>query len=227
MRQLIIILLTGLFASCSGDKEPIQRLGEFEYPLDSLSRGKIFVYKNKSDGEYYYVEQKRITESGIDFIIQETYSKDQRVSAEKYKITDTSKELIESYLYSYPDSLSKSFIKDKAEVYEFKNLKGQKYRGTYSELRIITSSNIKATVTTKEEFKNEGKLKINNQILDVLIFTSDIKTTARHRYIPFFSSETVYTGEHTYAKQIGLIKYTTNTDTESSEWELVDIKNIE
>lgn len=227
MRQCIIVLLAALFAGCTGEKEPIQRLTEFEYPLDSLGKGKVFVYKEKSDGGYRYVEERKVRESGIDFLMLEIYSENQRVSSDKYKITDTGSELVESYIYHYPDSVSEKFTKDKTDVYEVKNLSGKKFRGTYLELRTVTSSNIKAAMTAKEEFKSEGKLEVGNQLLDVLVFTSHVKVTARHRYIPFFSSETVYTGEYIYAKGLGLVKYTANTDTESSEWELVDIKDIE
>lgn len=225
LRYLLIIIF---FTNCSGDKVAIQRLKEFEYPLDSLDKGKIFVFKRTPDGEYYYVEQKRVKESGTDFILQETYDTKQRVSAEKYKITEDGKELVESYLYNYPDSLSKNFIKDKGEVYELRNITdGHKYRGTYLELRILTSGNIKGQTIAKETFKREDKLMVNNQVVDVLVFTNDMKVSARHRYIPFFSSESVYTGENIYARQLGLVKYNTRKGDEFFEWELVDIKNLD
>ena len=64
-----------------------------------------------------------------------------------------------------------------------------------------------------------------NEDFDVIVFTNDIKVSASHRYIPFLSSESVYTGENIYAIGLGLVKYSTKKDKELNEWELVSIMN--
>lgn len=68
MRHLKYVLIILFFTNCSGDKVAIDRLKGFEYPLDSLDKGKLFVYKRSPGDEYYYVEQKRVKESGTDFV---------------------------------------------------------------------------------------------------------------------------------------------------------------
>jgi len=226
MRLLIYFTIIGLLTNCSGDKEPIQRLTDYEYPLDSLNNGKIFVYERHPPGQYFFIQQKRTKENGTDYIIQETFDTKQKVSAEKYRVTEQGKELIESYLYYYPDSLSS--IKDRGEIIELKNIGDYKqYRGMYFEFHITTSGNISAKSTTKETFNREAVIELGNKKLDVIIFNNILEISARHKYIPFFSSESVYTGENYYAKRLGLVKYWTKKDNERFDWELVEIKNLD
>ncbi|HEY0770874.1 MAG TPA: hypothetical protein VGD31_11120, partial [Sphingobacteriaceae bacterium] len=66
----------------------------------------------------------------------------------------------------------------------------------------------------------------NNKEVDVLVFKSEITVSARHRFIPFFSSETVYNGDNYLARGIGLVRYSMNSDTEKSDWTLTKISNI-
>jgi hypothetical protein len=216
-----------LLSNCSGDRGPIQRLTGYEYPLDSLRDRKIFVYKKNVPNEYYFVEQKLIRENDTEYILNESYDLKQKISAGKFRITKDGIEEIETYLYRYPDSLKNEYQKDKGEILESKNITdGQKYRGSFIKMKILTSGNIRGNMTAQQTFIREDKLPFNGQDLDVLVFTNDITVKAWHRFIPFFSSETIYTGENYYARGIGLVKYSTNTDTEKFEWTLVDIKKV-
>ena len=227
MRKVTIILLCALLTSCTRDREPIQRLKDYEYPLDSLDHGKFFVFRQKSNGEYFYIEQRRITELGIDFIVQDTYSGGRRESTDKIAVAGNGKELVETYFYEYPDSSSEKYIKQKGEIYQWSNLyDGQKYRGTQVELGILTSSNIKGVTMSKEVFSRGEKQWVNGKTLDVLVFTSEMEVSAHAKYLPFLSNKTVYSGENVYAKGLGLVRYSRITKDETSEWELVDIKNV-
>lgn len=227
MRHLALILVILVLAGCSKDSEPTQRLPEFEYPFDSLDNGKIFVYKRQQTGEYSYVSHKRIKEAGVDYLVQETYNKKERVSGGKYRITNDASESVESYMYTYTDSLSGKFTKDQAEFYSRNIVDGKKYRGIYLELNVTTSNNIKAKMAFTETFKREDKITIGDRELDVIVFDARMNVKASHRYIPFLSSETVYTGENIYAKHLGLVKYWSESNDERFDWELVQIKNMD
>jgi hypothetical protein len=216
-----------LLSNCSSDKEPIQRLQGYEYPFDSLRDGKIFVYKKNVPDECYFVEQKLVRENGTDYIINESYDLKKKISGEKLKVTVDGLEQIETYLYQYPDSLKNEYQKEKGEIVESKNINdGQKYRGFFVKINILTSGNIRGSMTVQQTFIREDKLQFNGQELDVLVFTNDITAKAWHRFIPFFSSETIYTGENYYARGLGLIRYSTNTDTEKFEWTLEEIRKM-
>ena len=228
IRHLFYLLTIILLSNCSSDKEPIKRLEGYEYPLDSLREGKIFVYKKNVPNEYYFVEQKLIKENDVEYILNESYDLKEKVSAGKFKLTNEGIEEIETYLYRYPDSLKNEYQKDKGEILESKNITdGQKYRGSFIKMKILTSGNIRGNMTAQQIFIREDKLKFNGQDLNVLVFTNDITVKAWHRFVPFFSSETTYTGENYYARELGLVKYSTNTDTEKFEWTLNEIKKID
>jgi hypothetical protein len=227
IKYLFYLLTLILLSNCSSDKEPIHRLEGYEYPLDNLKDGKIFVYEKNIPNEYYFVEQKLVKENDIDYILHETFDLKQKVSAAKFKLTKEGIEEIETYLYRYPDSLKNEYQKDKGEILESKNLiDGKKYRGSFIRMKISTSGNIRGNMTAQQRFIREDKLQLNGQKLDVLVFTNDIIVKAWHRFIPFLSSETIYTGENYYARGIGLVKYSTNTDTEKFEWTLKEIREI-
>lgn len=227
MRLIICLVLNLLFASCSQTKEPIQRLTEYEYPLDSLDHGKIFVFKRNHPEDYYFVEQRRVREGNADFIIQETYGTKQRISAEKFRITEDGQELVEAFLYHYPDSLSNTFTKDKAEIVENRNMEdGKQFRGTYSELR-VSSWAVQGSSITKTSFSRTDKLAIGDNFIDVIVFGCTLETKASLKYLPFISSESIYTGENIYARRLGLIKYWTQKGTERLDWDLIEIRNID
>jgi len=228
IRRSFYLLIFILLSNCSSDKEPIQRLVGYEYPLDSLRDGKIFVYKKNVPSEYYFVEQKLVRENDVEYILSESYDLKEKISAGKFKLTNEGIEEIETYLYRYPDSLKNEYQKDTGEILESKNLAdGQKYRGSFIKMKILTSGNIRGNMTAQQTFIREDKLQFNGQDLDVLVFTNDITVKAWHRFIPFFSSETIYTGENYYGRGLGLVKYSTNTDTEKFEWTLKEIKKID
>jgi hypothetical protein len=228
MRLLIFASVFIFITSCSSDVEPVQRLFDYEYPLDSLDQGKIFVYKRSPPGEFYFVEQKRLKQDGTEYILQETYDTKERVSSEKYLITETGKELVESYLYFYSDSLSKNFKKKRGEIVSYKNkLDGKKFPGIYIELHIVPEVYYKGESIFTETFKKEDKLLIGDNMLDVVIFDTEIDIHGSARIIPLFSSRSVYIGENIYAKKLGLVKYWTKMDDERFDWELVEIKNID
>ncbi len=228
IKHSFYLLTIILLSNCSSDKEPIKRLVGYEYPLDSLREGKIFVYKKNVPNEYYFVEQKLIKENDVEYILNESYDLKEKVSASKFKLTNEGIEEIETYLYRYPDSLKNEYQKDKGEILESKNITdGQKYRGSFIKMKILTSGNIRGNMTAQQIFIREDKLKFNGQDLDVLVFTNDITVKAWHRFVPFFSSETTYTGENYYARELGLVKYSTNTDSEKFEWTLKEIKKID
>jgi|GEM_PF-2365367 len=231
MRNILYLLILISISACSDNepihREAIQRLKEFEYPLDSLRDGKVFIYTNDL-GEYFFVEQKKVTENGVDYILKESCEAKKKSSSEKFKMINNEIELIETYIYDYPDSLSDEFTKDKAEILETRNLNdGLKYRGSI--LKLAQSiGNFRGKMTTKQTFIREDKLQIIGQNLDVLVFTNDIYAKAWHRYVPFFSTQTTYTGENYYARGLGLVKYTTKADAEETdEWTLYEIRNLD
>lgn len=194
--------------------------------MDSLENGKVFVYKNYLN-EYLFLEQRKVTENGINYILTESYDEKQRSSSDKFRVTDDKIELIETYIYDYPDSLSKDFKKDKANILETRNLnEGLKYRGYTLTLTILIGGNFKGKMTTKETFIREDKLQLKGKEFDVIVFTNDIDVKAWHRFVPFVSSQTIYTGEKYYARGLGLVKYTTKSEAEESEWTLDEIKSL-
>ena len=73
MRNILYLLILISILSCSDNepihREAIQRLKEFEYSLDSLRDGKVFIYTNDL-GEYFFVEQKKVSPKELKEIIE-------------------------------------------------------------------------------------------------------------------------------------------------------------
>jgi hypothetical protein len=219
-----------LFSNCSGDTEPIRRLHGYEYPWDSLKDGRIFVYRKNTPGEYLFIERRLVNENGVEYVLSESYDLNKKISAEKFRLTTAGLEEIETYLYRYPDSLKNQFQKDKGEILESRNiLDGQKYRGSIFKMKILTSGNIQGKMTVQETYIREDRIRLTEKdsLLNVLIFKSDMTVKAWHKFLPFFSSETIYTGENFYGEGLGLVRFSTNTANETSEWTLERIDKLD
>lgn len=226
-RYIFCLFLLISLSSCTVDNEPIERLKDFEYPLDSLNKGKLFVYKKNAPQEYFFIEQKRMTDNGVDYLLYETYNTKQKLSSDKFIVSNSGIQFIETYLYTYLDSLNDDYKKDKGEILEVKNLNdGLKYRGTLIKTKNLTSGKFAGSAVTRERFAREDKFRLKDRSVDVLVFTSETEAKAWLKLFPLFSTKTKYTGENYYARGFGLVKFSMGTDAKYSEWTLIEIKNL-
>ncbi len=216
-----------LLSACGPDKEPISRFIDFEYPLDSLRRGKVFVYKKNVPNDYHFVEDKLVDENGMRYILRETSNMSGRVSSEKYAVRDNGIEVMEVLFYRY-DSLTKESVTDQTELTELKNLdNGLPYRGYSVEINITEGQgSTEGKVSSKQIFIRQDKLDVMQQRVDVLVFTNDFVVSSWYKYLPFISKSITYTGENYYARGLGLVKYSQVTAGQNFEWELVAIRNL-
>ncbi|MFO7259435.1 MAG: hypothetical protein DIU61_017180 [Bacteroidota bacterium] len=94
-------------------------------------------------------------------------------------------------------------------------------------LKVITSGNTVLKLTSEHTFSREDTLEINGRNVPVAVFKDHTATKAWHRFIPFYSIGTNHTAERYYGKNLGLVKFTNNSESEESEWTLVEIRKIE
>lgn len=215
-----------MLVNCTNKNEPLVRLPDYEYPLDSLREGKVFVYKKNRTNELAFLEQWVMEENGSDFIVAEWYDTRQKLSASKIKVTPDAMEEVASYLYYYPDSLSSEYDKIKGKIVESRNTDdGKAYKG-YVTAVDTDAGYIQGSVTTRQVFQKEDKFRFQGQDLDALVFASETTSKGWFKFIPFISNKTVYKGNSYYARGLGLVRYGMNTETEKSEWMLVEIRKM-
>jgi hypothetical protein len=220
---IVVLFLAGCFSR----REPISRLKEFEYPMDSLLSGKIFVYRKNLPGEFTFTEARLVKENGTDFLVYEMYDAKKKISAEKFAITNDGTEQIDAFFYDYPDSTSNEFEKVRMEIVESTNIDdGLKYSGLRREMEGTSSNDFTGEMEMRHRFIREDSIEILGQHIDALVFTNDVRVKAWYRYLPFFSSETTYTGEYYLARGLGVVKYSSNTEKEKSEWTLQEIRSV-
>lgn len=166
-------------------------------------------------------------ENGVDYLVYETYNTKQKLSSDKFIVSNNSSQFIETYLYTYPDSLKDDYQKDKGEILEVKNLNdGLKYRGTLIKTKNLTSGKFSCSAVTRERFACEDIFQLKDRNVDVLVFSSETEAKAWLKLFPLFSTKTKYIGENYYARGLGLVKFSMGTDTEYSEWTLIKIKDL-
>jgi len=119
-----------MLANCSSrDREPVARLVDYEYPLDSLCKGKILRYRKKGSEEYTEYRLSCIKEEGQDYLIELMLKSGKPQADYKYRMTPTDRELVASSIYFYDDTLSDVYTKEAVTIAAFRPiLDGSKYR---------------------------------------------------------------------------------------------------
>lgn len=214
-----------MLANCSSrDREPVARLVDYEYPLDSLCKGKILRYKKKGSNKYSEFRLGCMKEEGQDYLIEVMLKSGKPQADYKYRITPTDRELVASSTYLYENTLSDVYTKEAVTITAFRPiLDGSKYRGIFIEEDVATRGGYSGEVLFEEVFSREGAMRIDGQEVATVIFNTKGETSAWVTYLPIISTKSIYEGENVYAKGKGLVRFWLETENKREEWELVEI----
>jgi hypothetical protein len=217
-----VFLAAAILWGCSR-YEPVESLGEYDYPIDSIGNGKLFTFERTPEGETLGVKLTLGEENGNQFLIERGYTNGQLYYERKYEITKSHRQLTEWYFYSSYDTLGKV----KGEIIEFRNVEDDtKYKGLKIKARFVTDDNTKSVFNSRETFQKDTAFRWGDTIVPALKFSTTSTMGTNHAYIPLFGEEEKYTGEAFVAKGIGLIQYSTNSEDEAYVWNLVKIENL-
>ncbi len=222
-RFIILFSFVLLVMSCSRDAEFIESEGKYAYPLDSLKEGKTFVFRKINSEEYSFTDQKLITEGGVDYVVVESYDLKRKNTAQRWEVNKYGMKLVEGFVYYYPDSTRNEYIKLKSESLACEDVDdGQAYNGTVIQHKVSTGK-FSGEFTSRGTYLREDKVLVFNKELDAIVFREEMRTKTWIKYVPFFSTETIYQGENFYAQGYGIVRYTISGGKNAGEWVLSDI----
>lgn len=215
MRFLIILLGILTLAACNSS-EPLEILQEYEYPLDSLADGKMFIFHEKGTDQATSYTRKKVVEGNAVYMAEQDYQNGVILMASKIRITKKGA----LYEACYRDSLHKIMHDWLPVTVESHNvLIGKPYRGTHKVFR-YKSGDYWERLVLDETFEKHDTLHWNGTPVDVLVFTYSQKHSIRNRHFPYdLFSEDTETGKKYYAKGLGLIRFTAG----SANWTLAEI----
>jgi hypothetical protein len=219
MNRLLILILTLTTIGCSEKNESIE-ITKYNYPTDKLGDGKIFVYRNPQTLNQTYTENRIIEENGDKFILSKQYSDKEKWDSTKWIINGNKIKLLETYWFYVSDSLDKNAELIKGEILRQEQLDN----GDALELRYKLPTNIYNTIKTKDQFVKDTVLVWDGQQIECKKYIGQIEMETEHIWIPFIGRESKSVVTKYYGKNLGLIKYTTDTRNGQTEWELIEVR---
>ena len=219
MNRHLIYVLTLLTIGCSEKNESIE-ITKYNYPLDKLEDGKIFIYRNPKTLNQTYSESKIIEENGDKFILSKQYSDREKWDSSKWLIEGNKIKLLETYWFYVSDSLDQNAELIKGEILRQEQLD----KGDVLEFRYKLPTNIYNTIKTKEKFIKDTVLVWGGQQIDCKKYIGQIEMKTEHTWIPFIGRKNKSVVTKYYGKDLGLIKYITDTRTGLTEWELIEVR---
>jgi hypothetical protein len=224
-RYIIIVAVSLSLVACSDKSEFVSNLGEFEYPMDSLRRGKTFVFKKNGSDQCNFIDRKVMTVDGVDYLSVEVYDDQFKKYSERWEMNSNASKLLEQYVYHYPDSQNTLYTKHPTYDIEGHDIDvGKKYPGTFWKSE-VTIDFIKGRTSTTMMFMMEDKLVVMGEKRDVLVYSSETLEEAWMKYFPLFGSETEYDGQYTYARGLGLVEYYLDNGEDEGLWTLSEIRD--
>jgi hypothetical protein len=225
MRLFLALFGIVVLARCT-NPEPLERIPEYEYPLDSLADGKVFTYRERNTGKPLFVKRKRVIENGITYIDEETYNELISISAARIRINTRDAKYVACYEYSQQDT---GLIKIPAQIKESKNLQdGKKYRGIHFVWTILHMDKYWQRSAMDEVFDRQDTVHVGGNAVDVLVFSVHRTYTTKNRYFPFTTmGESNSSGEMYYARGMGPVRFTNRDDSEEWFWTLESITPAE
>lgn len=220
MALLGIILLTG----CDRP-EPLERIVEYEYPLDSLTAGKVFTYREQANDKVIFIKRKKVEENGILYVEEETYNEQILISSAKVSVNARDMRCVAYCEYVQMDT---GLVKVPAEMKECKNVRdGKKYRSTHYAW-VMSMKKYWRRFSSDEVFEREDTVHVEGAVVDVLVFRTSTRYTLKNRYFPFTTEiEENGFGETYYARNLGVVRFTENGMGDNRLWKLESITNAE
>ncbi len=120
----------------------------------------------------------------------------------------------------YSDSLDKEAELIKGEILRQEQLDS----GEALEFRYKLPTNIYNTIKTKDQFIKDTVLVWGEQQIDCKKYIGQIEMKTEHTWIPFIGQERKSIATKYYGKDLGLIKYITDTWNGRTEWELIEVR---
>ncbi len=219
MNRYLIYILTLMAIGCSEKNESIA-ITRYNYPTNKLGDGKIFIYRNKKTLSQTYTDNKIIEENGDKIILSKQYSDKEKWDSTKWLIKDNKIKLLETYWFYFSDSLDKEAELIKGEILRQEQLDS----GEALEFRYKLPTNIYNTIKTKDQFIKDTVLVWGEQQIDCKKYIGQIEMKTEHTWIPFIGQERKSIATKYYGKDLGLIKYITDTWNGRTEWELIEVR---
>jgi hypothetical protein len=230
MRLLITISGVIMFAGC-GTPDSIERLTGYVYPLDSLTEGKVFTFRDEKTDDVLLIKRKKVIEDGATYIDEEmskkyaTAAEFVSMSSARIVVDGKGDRYIAYSEYTLEDTV---LVKVPAKIKALKNVyDGKKYRGTHLSW-VIGVGGFWRRFTSDEVFDRQDTLQVGNTATDALVFSTRFTYVLKNRYFPFNTiTEKNGVGENQYARNMGLVKFTQQGDGFDRSWRLESITSLE
>jgi hypothetical protein len=193
---------------------------EYLYPDSNLVNGKTFIYRSVKDtNDLRFYDGKIITEGKRDYLLGRQYTRESTIDSAKYAIDG---QLIESY-----------FIMPDTPVYKLKGVivkneiidDGSRLGKGISIIEFKAYGNI-LTIRGEEYFLKDTVINWKGQELDCIKTRQTIWMRLENKRDPSATMNTKKVSEGYFAKGIGLIRYSGNSQGRSATMELIEIRDM-
>jgi hypothetical protein len=224
MRLFFLLMMFPTFISCGSPKERTDFLPkEYRFPTKKIGSGKTFVFsKVGAENETSLKDLQLITESGKQFFLSKQYSDEAKFDSSK----SSDIKLIETFTFMSPDNSNSTHLPIKGEIKEDKIIdNGTKFGQSVSKIVYTGNENI-VTINSQEEYLKDTVLTWQGKQMNCIVtrMKSTIEFTSKKN--PFAKQDIEYSGDSYFAKDIGVVRYTTQTKKDFSIWELTEIKDM-
>jgi hypothetical protein len=225
MKLYFSILVLSLLIACSKANEEFKSLPEFEYPIDSLVKEKIFVFKNDQTNELIFENHRIYEEKGSRYYSVKS-SDSLRINSErKYLITETGLRFISYFSFEYDDSLSEEINKIECFYKDVKNvMNSSRFRDLSYKFIFNTGGMADGLSINEERFIRKDSILFLNKTIETLVYSLNTKTIIKLKFLPFIPISNEYNEEIIYGKNLGVIRYSVTTEEAKQFWNLIEIR---
>jgi hypothetical protein len=215
MRYITLFCLIPLLFSCNSSNKKSFIPKEFDYPDDSLLKGKTFIYQDTQTGEKTYTYYRIQYNLKDKWLLSVQYTKD-KVYDSTFYLND---KMVETYSSPYKngDLLKCEIIQDTFVQHATKP--AQSLTTT-----ILKQDSISVISSSVSEYLKDTALTWRNQVIPCFVIIQSCKDEYRNSK-DSTTDILLYSQKGYYGKGIGLIKYTVYFHDRINTIELIDIKD--
>lgn len=217
MRTLVSLIISCLITSCmSSQNDEAFIPKEYQFPDDSLLRGKTFIYNKKGTSDKNFIDLRLNVVGNKKYLISRQYSFDKLFDS-AITLNDKTKEI---YSFSFDDGrpligqiIQDTIIKNGTKL-------GLRIKRTIFKAKDYTSDNLSKLEYLKDTVIVWQKRKIKCIVMVATSTTQLISGTENSARQELTSYHNLYYGKH-----LGLLKYSINFKEEQYSFDLVEVQN--
>lgn len=188
---------------------------EYEYPSAVLSTPKTYVYKNTITSGYRYKDISRTDKQGNVIISWKEYDSSPLIDSS----TEINDKTVDHYLIINGQKVKEVTTAD--SVYQDGSKLGEKIQsGSFT-----LNPSMVLSYTIRSRFLKDSVLKWQGKEVNCIVIESNGIQSATNPMDPLQKKEMKERTIYFFAKNTGLVKYTSTTEYGLTDWELQEIKN--